>query len=125
MIVIHLLQKNFVCRCHFTEQSCIKKCSDDVELETCHEEKRCRKKYEACNGKCTDPDLPIFFPWRGGLCTTEVECRGSKNAYMCNGMCIPHFSPCNNTCTEISAHIENQFSGGKKLLYLSCILAKL
>ena len=76
----------------------------------CEQENVCKREFDACGGKCLDPTLPtLSFNYRGlsPICTnlnwTECIPEGpivDKAGYMCNGICIPVFVPCNNTCLD-------------------------
>ena len=63
---------------------------------------KCYPRGLACEGRCEDPSH-VWAPWRN-TCIPEAECRPEKSrsglSYMCNGMCIPIYISCNNTCLE-------------------------
>ena len=86
-------------------------CNGSCDLESsysiyCGEEKgRCISAQEACYGKCLTPEYPILSPFsKAGLCVSEEECLPEgplwEAYYICHGMCIPAFMPCNDTCLE-------------------------
>ena len=76
----------------------------------CEEENLCKSEWDPCGGKCLNASLPIIA-FSGSLssitqvCIKEIYCIpdgpifGSAH-YMCNGICIPVFIPCNHTCLD-------------------------
>ena len=62
---------------------------------------------ETCGGKCLNTSLPTLSFKSEGLepyCINlqETSCipEGIGASYMCNGICIPYYIPCNNTCLD-------------------------
>ena len=79
----------------------------------CEEEQICKPETALCGGKCLDPERPSIYVdyYKGYGFTTYcvdlalVDCipEGSvmdRAHYICDGMCIPAFIPCNHSCYD-------------------------
>ena len=74
----------------------------------CQEENQCKGIYEPCSGKCLNKEKTIISYEIGQtivvtVCKAENECIPEGPIFggafhMCNGICLPVFIPCNNTC---------------------------
>ena len=46
------------------KEPCDGNCNKDgIWPVLCKEENKCIKSYEACDGKCNDPERPVWGPW--------------------------------------------------------------
>ena len=94
---------------------CMGKCENDTESRynlpvLCMQENLCKSDIEPCGGRCLNPALPTLALTNTGLdpvCINleETECipegpLWDHSSYMCNGICIPAYIPCNNTCPD-------------------------
>ena len=84
----------------------------------CEEENLCKREWDPCGGRCLNPSLPtLAFSGIGYLtnspenyvllftCIKEADCIPEgpifdSARYMCNGICIPVYIPCNQTCLD-------------------------
>ena len=75
----------------------------------CEPENICKGISDTCGGKCFNQSLtltisgqgltPFCFDLRRKECIPEGPILDTAQ-YMCNGVCIPAYIPCNNTCLD-------------------------
>ena len=102
--------------CISRSKPCNGKCEFDAESRYnypvfCEEENLCKRETDPCGGKCLNSSLPILSFDSLALepicitseatefCLPEGPIVGQAR-YMCNGICIPVYIPCNNTCLD-------------------------
>ena len=69
----------------------------------CQEENKCKPELAACMGKCLNPERPYLYVQYDLTiqCIHDLDdCGLNGPHYLCNGICIPAFLPCNNTCSD-------------------------